>query len=307
MGTKRMGTKLAAGSLMAAAVLAALTPLNMGGCGDVGTTLSTATGVIAGGGRGGSGFSGSTADKVGAGIGVVQGGAQVIRSATLGEADERALGECVALKAAGQYGVVRDDRLTQYVTMVAQTIADATPAGGKPVAFVLDTDAVNAYSGPTGYIMITRGLLNRLGDESELAGVLAHEMGHVVERHGLEAVKTSEFYQGLLKAGAAAAGRNADLVNLGGQVADQALGTPFNQGQERQADADAVAYLVAAGYDPEGYVRALQRLEGGGNSVLSTHPGIGERVQNVRSEIARRGARGGQTNAARFRQYVPGR
>lgn len=294
------GRRAAAWSVAAVAVLGtAGMVLHLGGCGSgkgVGDVMK-GMGAVAGGVVGGR--TGQLIQGGSAGVG------QIAEGVSLSESDERGLGECVALQAVENYRIVDDDNLSRYMTMVAQTISDAGPVSGRPVAFVLDTDEVNAFSGPTGYIMITRGLLVRLSDESELAGVIAHETGHVVERHGLAAVRTSKVWQGLVTAGSAAAGRNEQLVGVGAEVANFTLRSSYNQGQENEADVDAVRYMVGAGYDPQGYVRALQKAESGsGGGFGKSHPATGDRIRNVQSEIARAGGQGGATNADRFQSYV---
>jgi len=299
--TLKGATKL----LVTGIVATSLASLNMGGCSDAGKAISDAASTVGGSASvlSTGGHGGGSADTVQRALTGVQGAGQALHGLNLSDEEERALGECVALQGADRYGVVHDDALNRYVTMVAQTITDATAGGGKPVAFVLASNDINAYSGPTGYVMITRGLLNQLQDESELAGVLAHEMGHVVERHGLQTVSASEQAAGFQKIGEAAAGRQAGLVGLGAGLVKNVFGVPYSQGQESQADTDAVRFMVAAGYDPEGYIRALQRLQSvgaGRREVLSTHPNIGDRINSVRGEIGRLGARGGATNQARF-------
>ena len=219
---------------------------------------------------------------------------------------EIAIGAQVAAQFEQTARMIEDPVISEYVDRVGQNLVKHSDAKVPFHIKVVDTDEVNAFSGPTGYIMVTRGLLTRLGDESELAGVIAHETGHVVKRHGLDAVSKSEQWQGLVKIGTAAAGRNEQIAGVGKQLAELTLGSSYNQGQEREADVEAVRYLVAAGYDPQGYVRALQKAESGtgGGGFGKSHPATGDRIRNVQSEIARAGGQGGATNADRFQSYV---
>ena len=303
-----------AGSLAAGAIVALLVPMTSAGCGGgknpadlIGAAAqSVATGntsaLTGGGGKV------STGEIIDRSIGI---GQQAVKAASLSAQDERALGQTVALQATGKYGLVNDDNLNRYVLMVAQTLADATPQGGRPVAGVLDTDEVNAFSGPSGYIMITRGLLARLQDEAELAGVLAHEMGHVVKRHGLDAVQSDQYRDALAKA-ATITQRESLLVDVAKDLGKKIMETPYNLNQEYEADREAVAIMAAAGYDAAGYVRALQRISGTqrtrpGINFFPTHPGIPDRIRNLQREVARQtGAGRGQTNAERFKQTVFG-
>lgn len=327
MSIKKLIRRISAGSLAAAAVVAVFVPLNMGGCG--GTDLTNGIGGAVGGSLthnpspspavstgGGSPLDIGNITNVGSftnfGSGRVdylqlaQGGFEMFQGSTLGENQERALGQEVALSATGRWNVVNDDALNNYVQMVAQTLADSTPQGGEPVAFVLDTNVPNAFSGPTGYIMVTRGLLAQLRDESELAGVMGHELGHIIKHHGLNSAKQAMITGGALKAGTSSLSRNA-LVGMGAPLADQIITSGYSQAQENEADKIAVGLSAAAGYDPQGYVRALQRLQPlqkGGNQAFSTHPDIADRINSVSREIAARKFAGGQTNQQRYQTIV---
>jgi len=96
--------------------------------------------------------------------------------------EKAALGAKVSELVRQRYGVVQDAAVHKYVTLVGRTVTDKTTKPGLPWTFiVLDTDAVNAFAAPHGYVHITRGALALMKDESELAGVLAHEIVHVAE------------------------------------------------------------------------------------------------------------------------------
>ena len=111
----------------------------------------------------------------------------------MNESDEDDLGRTIAIAATNQWPLYDNTRLNKYVTMVGLTLADQTSNPGANWVFgVLDTPDTAAYSGPNGYIMITRGAIAAMQDESELAGVLAHEMSHVPNHDGFKAVKTGK-------------------------------------------------------------------------------------------------------------------
>jgi predicted Zn-dependent protease len=259
----------------------AFVPFNMGGC------------------------SGSNVD-IGA---VVQGGTKMFQSQTLSEKDEDSIGQSVAVQATNRWRVYSDDNLNRYCTLVARVIAASSGQSQiKPNVAVLDTTEVNAFSGPHGYIFITRGALTRMHDESELAGVLAHEFGHLAKHHGLNAVRSSGFMDGFLTA----AKGSSDQVRAFGNVADGAgeavINTGFSQPQEEEADKAGVGYLIAAGYDPNGFLHFLQRIQqeqGAGGKPFGTHPGIGDRIKKVSDQIAKSGVGGqGATLPDRFGQYA---
>jgi predicted Zn-dependent protease len=185
---------------------------------------------------------------------------------------------------------VHDQQLNRYVTLVGLTLADASRRpDGNWLFCVVDTPEANAFSGPDGYVMITRGLIGQLHDESELAGVLAHEMSHVLAEHGLQAVKQA----GRAKALSSLAQAGDDRLGAFSQVTDSLTQTVLVKGydrkQEDEADSRAVRLLINAGYDPIGYYNFLNRLAAeqgrGSTSIMSTHPGAADRARKVRQRI----------------------
>jgi predicted Zn-dependent protease len=235
-------------------------------------------------------------------IGAVSDAAQAL-SLTSEEADS--VGQSVAMSIAAQNGgIVRNDRLNDYVSLVGMTVVNASPWADRAVHFaVIDSPVVNAYSGPNGYVLVTTGALAQMQDESELAGVLAHEVGHVVHEHGLAAVRRAN----LIKAGVSLASTNSGFARLGAvsdYLVDFLTKQAFDQPAEMEADDSAIEYVTAAGYDPQGYVRFLQRLSGGGG-LFSTHPATADRIKRATANIARAGyAGGGKRLDDRFRQYA---
>lgn len=223
-------------------------------------------------------------------------------------AREEAIGQSVAIAITNRYKLSSNQALNDYVAKVGLTVASVCQTPEYDFVFgVLESDEVGAYSGPRGYIFITRGALMKMSDESELAGVLAHEVSHVARHHGIEAIKNSKR---LDLAVTAAEGQNATLAAFG-QVTDVAVDTVlkngYSRGQEAQADTDACKYLIAAGYDPGGLVRFLQKIEPGqksGGGMMSTHPGIAQRIARLNEQIASAGSPKGATLAARFSASV---
>lgn len=282
-------------TLLATVGLCATVPFNMGGCSDV----TAAVGGMVGGQQG---------ESYGRAVG------HGVESQALSERDERAMGESVAMQVTARYRIDPDTRLNQYVVLVGLTLANASPRpDGNWYFAVVDSDQANAFSGPDGYIFITRAALRQMRDESELAGVLAHEMTHVLDHHGLNAAKS----RGLKSAGSEAAGtamqQNATLSQFTSAVngvGDVVMNAGYDQPQENQADAGAVKLVAAAGYDPNGYLSFLTRVAqeqqqaGGRGGAFSTHPNAASRVAKVRQEIAAMSSRGGATLRDRFEKNV---
>jgi predicted Zn-dependent protease len=280
MNPVRLGT---VGALIAALGLLATVPFNMGGCS---VNQSTVTALV-------------------------PAGQQAIKSAAMTSRNERALGESVSLALTNTYGVIKDQQLARYVVLVGQTLASKTKRADQPWVFgVLDTDTVNAYSGPGGFVWITRGAIQQMQDESELAGVIAHEMGHVILGHGLAAARAAGFQQ----AGGKLVGafdNTAQFANLTDTVTDGIVKTGFTQNQEFEADQQSIQFTAAAGYDPNGLLHFLQRIrdkqKAGGTNLFSTHPGMDQRIARVAEGISAAGTGGmGATLPDRFKMYTGG-
>jgi beta-barrel assembly-enhancing protease len=269
----------AAGSLAAVALALAFVPFNMGGCSGADLNVTN----------------------------IINGTQQIGHSMALGEKDEPALGEAVALQATNRYSIYPDKNLNRYVTLVGSTVATAAPRTTPYYFAVLDTDEVNAFSAPGGYVFITRGAVQRMRDESELAGVLGHEIGHVCKHHGLNAAKNATFKQGAVTL-ASSESHAAQFNAVADGAGDAVLNTGFSQPQEEEADAEGVKYVIGAGYDPDGFLHFLQRMQQGqghGLKLFSTHPGLGDRINKVNDQITKTGKGGqGATLADRFAQNV---
>ena len=116
--------------------------------------------------------------------------AQQLRELHMSEAEEQQLGAAVSEKVRTRYGVVQDADVHRYVALVGTALTQISTKPNFPWAFiVLDTDAVNAFAAPGGYVHITRGALALIQDEAELAGVLGHEIIHITEQHTIRAIQ----------------------------------------------------------------------------------------------------------------------
>ena len=190
-----------------------------------------------------------------------------------------------------EYPVTDDAALAAYIADIGARVAAHSDRTDVQYSFtVLESEVVNAFAAPGGYIYITTGLLALADDEAEVACVLAHEAGHVVGRHSVRGIQSS---MGLAMAAELLLGENGAAW---GQLAGVGAGlfTMKNSREyEFQADQFAVKYAVAAGYDPAGAVRFFEKLmtmhgsgPGGFAGWLSTHPPTDERIVRANEEIA---------------------
>jgi predicted Zn-dependent protease len=221
---------------------------------------------------------------------------------TMNESDEDELGRAVAIAATNKWPLFDNPALTKYVTLVGLTLADSTSRpDGNWIFGVLDTPEIGAYSGPNGYILVTRGAINAMQDESELAGVLAHEISHVLNHDGREVVRAARIKEAGLQAGAAAEQHMAAFSQMSNVLADTVINIGWNQQQETAADKSAVKLLIRAGYNPMGlpnFLKRMQAAQGGRAKPFGTHPGAADRIARTTSQIG--SAQTGATNPARF-------
>lgn len=194
--------------------------------------------------------------------------------------------------------------LNTYVATVGKNLAAQSARPGLKWTFgVLDSPAVNAYSAPGGYVMVTRGLLEKIDNEAQLAGVLAHEIAHINEKHAIKAyqrIRATECKAQVWKARASQIVRidNLPLLSDSSRFLDAAVLGPltdllvqallnngFETQQEHGADAEAAELMTRAGYNPFEYVKFLEKIPDGAQNY-SKHPSRSERKKNVGSVIA---------------------
>jgi predicted Zn-dependent protease len=189
-----------------------------------------------------------------------------------------------------------DNDITAYLNLVGKNLAFHSVRPHLPWTFgVVESEGVNAYSSPGGYVLVTRGLLKHVKSEAELAGILAHEIAHVNRRHALEQYKKAKY--GACTAGglgqtvatneAGAAGAALTSTDLFKKVVDQAVDgimKGYSRDLEFEADADALRLIVRVGYDPKPFLAFLGALPGGGG-IFDNHPPSAERVQRLQAQI----------------------
>jgi predicted Zn-dependent protease len=183
-------------------------------------------------------------------------------------AQERQIGQEQHPQILVQFGGPYDEQeLQAYVTRIGDDLAAVSELPSLDFTFtVLNSEVINAFALPGGYVYITRGLLALADNEAELAGVMAHEIGHVTARHSAQRYSRGVLAQGGLAigtilAGVLGGGAAADLVQQAGGAGAQAYLAGYSRDQEFQADELGVRYMARAGYDPTAMSSFLEKLE----------------------------------------------
>jgi predicted Zn-dependent protease len=210
------------------------------------------------------------------------------------EQQEIQMGQQGAQQVAQEVGLAKDQALQNYLQTVGSGIASKSERPNLPWTFrAVDDPSPNAFALPGGYVFVTRGLLDLMNNEAELASVLGHEIGHVTARHSVHQMSEQQLAQLALGVGAIL---SPTVAQLGG-AASQGLGLLFlkySRDDERQADDLGFRYALNQGYDVrymDDVFRSLQRLgeaskESPLPSWLATHPGEAERIQTIDSKLA---------------------
>jgi beta-barrel assembly-enhancing protease len=199
--------------------------------------------------------------------------------------EETRIGRQIAGNMLGAVPLVRDDKLQNYVNLVGNWVALQSGRSDINWRFgVLDTEDINAFAAPGGYIFVTKGLYRRLNNEAELAGVLGHEIAHVTKKHHLKVLKKSSVIGALGQAaGKKAAGSDPAVQNLIGNGAE-IMARGLDKEAEFEADRIGMVYAARSGYDPWGLPGVLQDMAGlpakdSRTSLLyTTHPHPADRL-----------------------------
>ena len=215
---------------------------------------------------------------------------------TFSDAEEMTMGRKAAEETEKQLPILVEPLLTAYVNHMGQKVAKDSRRSEIQYSFkIVNTDAVNAFSLPGGFIYVNRGLLDFVNNESELAGVLAHEIGHVVAYHSMNdvarrALVDQGIYQ-LQKAGLVTDQQMGDMMKRYGGPLLLFVDRKFSREEESEADMLGMYNAIRAGYDPQGLIGFLARLSQFiGNpslveGLLMNHPLPGERVKALRAEL----------------------
>jgi predicted Zn-dependent protease len=226
--------------------------------------------------------------------------------------EERQIGEQVSAKLRERFGVYQNSDVTKYVALVGTVLAQASEKPALDWRFiVLDSDGVNAYAAPGGFIHVTRGLLGMLKDESELAGVLGHEITHVTQRHTVDDLKTSTAIGELGNQAGKGGGLSREIIaKLASKAFQDIFDGKFSQAKESNSDEIGARLANKQGYSPHGLATALQKIADRNanqkqpNGWFSSHPALKDRISKVEKQIKDEKLTSTATVAARYKQHI---
>jgi predicted Zn-dependent protease len=228
---------------------------------------------------------------------ILAGATQVLSSTQeMDYATECTIGESLALEGLQRFGLpVNDEALQRYVNLVGNAVAANSKRPTIPYRFaVLDSPVQNAFATPGGIIFISKAFLGILENESELAAVLAHEVGHVAAKHAISSTRRAQFFQGAAAIGAATMKKEdgQQLVSVVGDLQTVLFDKGLDKDMEFEADSAAMETAYRTGYDPRGMITALQKLQQIQSSStekgswFSTHPPLDERIAKLQEQLA---------------------
>ncbi len=218
---------------------------------------------------------------------------------SFGVKDEKELGRKFDILVRSRMPLIEDPEVKGYVQSIVDRLSKTFPPQPFPFqANVLLHNSMNAFAVPGGYVFVHTGLIMQLEHESELAGVLAHELAHVTQRHIAMRMERSKAITLASLVGALAAallgggGQGSGALLAGSVAAGQAAMLNYSRTDETEADQIGLQYLTAAGYPPQGMKGAFEKIRrkqwASGSSIpeyLSTHPDVGGRINEINARI----------------------
>ncbi|MBI2505647.1 MAG: M48 family metalloprotease [Candidatus Latescibacteria bacterium] len=236
---------------------------------------------------------------------------QQLGLALISEETELDLGRKLAAQVEKQEKPLADQRVQAYVRQVVAPIAQHSlqdrPGVEYKITVIDDPKQVNAFAIPGGFIYVYSGLLKAAQNEAELAGVMAHELGHVVGRHSANQLAAQ---YGIEMLAQLALGEDAGkLGEMAAGLAGAGALARFSRDDEREADEYGFKYLAACGYDPRALLTFFTRLEqlektrpNDLERLFASHPPTPERIARIEQMIAKAGATGGKLEQDKFKK-----
>ena len=212
----------------------------------------------------------------------------------ISQQQEVQMGQEYAQQINAQLPIIRDPELNRYINVLGDSIARLTSRADLDWQFfIVDAQEVNAFAVPGGFVYINRGLIQRADQMDEIAGVLGHEIGHVVRRHTVKQMEKAQGANiGVTLACVLTSVCNSQVAGAAINVAGGALFAKFSRSDEAEADNEGFKNVVKAGISPVGMVTMFQKLleerqsrPGAVDSWFLTHPLEEERIRAVQAQI----------------------
>ncbi len=251
---------------------------------------------------------GTQLGQIGKGISIAK-KANDVRDLQMTDAEEQELGAAVSERIRTRYGVVQDAAVHRYLALVGTSLAQGSTRPALPWTFVvLDTDGVNAFAAPGGYIHITRGALALIKTEAELAGVLGHEIIHVTDKHTIRAIQKSKAVQ--MGAAETLSGSSSLMERAVTATYDNIVERGFGRAEESESDEMGVTLANKVGYAPNGLVGFLTTLKDRNKAskekrgLFASHPEMEERLDRITKLIASKKLTAAATVQPRFAKNI---
>ncbi|MEL6580306.1 MAG: M48 family metallopeptidase [Cyanobacteria bacterium J06621_12] len=214
-------------------------------------------------------------------IDVIRGTVEYIQVSNISDEQEIEIGKQTNQQVLSQYRLSNNSQIQQYVRSMGQDLLRNSNSRDIPFVFqVVDSDEVNAFATPGGYVYVTTGLMKTAENRAQLASVMGHEIAHVNEKHGVRRLKQAVAAKGI--AGVAGV-ETSQLAQIAYQVT---LDLPQSRSFEYEADSSGLKILQQSGYPAAAFANFLAKLEGGGGTpeFIRTHPTSENRIKAIAPE-----------------------
>lgn len=212
---------------------------------------------------------------------VIKGAVQYIQVSNISDEQEIEIGKQTNQQVLSQYQLYDNPQIQQYVSNLGQELINNSDSRDIPFKFqVVDSDEVNAFATPGGFVYVTTGLLKTAENRAQLASVIAHEIAHINQKHGVKGLKQAVAAQGI--AGAAGV-ETSELAQIAYRLT---LDLPRSRSFEYEADANGLQILKESGYPASAFANFLAKLEAGGDTpeFIRTHPKSQNRIDALATE-----------------------
>lgn len=229
---------------------------------------------------------------------LLEAGRNLAQSESVGamtEQQEVSIGRDITASTLGAYPLIRDEKLQRKLNTVGLWVALQSSRPNLPWRFAaVESPAINAFAAPGGTVMITRGMLDAVSNEAELACVIGHEIGHITRKHHLTVLQSTLRTHGVANLAVAAASnssQNADLKKMLLNEGKEVFSKGLDRSAESEADADGVLLAAKAGYDPAACLVFMQRLasmKSDSNALAGlykTHPSAADRATDIEADL----------------------